>query len=380
MSSCNSECLSRRRSHLIFVRHTIHFFFIMAPRFIPDRNFRREPLELGAGSFGRVISGTFRGEPAAAKWIENGEQQEMALEEIKTLEKLQHHSNLIAILGSKISPTRVSIIFPKCMMDLSVWIRINQTFDRRDFFSISELFFQIISPIIAMHRSGFIHRDIKTANYLVTFDGRLKLADMGLAIKHFRGISPKRLIAGTDSWMHYKIWDEDEPFYRTEYDLFAGCLVFARILTGLHPYSTSQYVSNLLQKEGTPFKIRVEDKDLNMFVFKHFPLALIEKFTAPIYYLLDALLRNPCCFSESRVLNVPQKNPVFAYVHDFFGKMMNGSEASIFNDDVQEEFKPCPYMYPRLPSVAISCMSCKSESQQKRKRQPVIVLKNENVY
>jgi serine/threonine protein kinase len=40
---------------------------------------------------------------------------------------------------------------------------------------------QAISAVAYMHRTGYLHRDIKPENFLINDDGKLKLADFGLA-------------------------------------------------------------------------------------------------------------------------------------------------------------------------------------------------------
>ena len=43
---------------------------------------------------------------------------------------------------------------------------------------------QVVEAILACHKRGVIHRDIKAANVLITNDGTAKLTDFGVAIRH----------------------------------------------------------------------------------------------------------------------------------------------------------------------------------------------------
>lgn len=46
---------------------------------------------------------------------------------------------------------------------------------------VRDLMHQAISAVAYMHRTGYMHRDIKPENFLINDDGKLKLADFGLA-------------------------------------------------------------------------------------------------------------------------------------------------------------------------------------------------------
>ena len=61
---------------------------------------------------------------------------------------------------------------------------------------------QLLDVLAAAHALGIVHRDVKPGNIMITGDGRVKLADFGIA--HMEGDGPAEPPAG--SWEPRRTW------------------------------------------------------------------------------------------------------------------------------------------------------------------------------
>ena len=80
-----------------------------------------------------------------------------------------------------------------------------------------------------MHEDNYAHRDIKLSNFLLSFDGMVKLADFGLTIRNDFNITPQE--CGSD---HYKAPECIFGVHKfvMEDDMFAAGLVMLNLLCG----------------------------------------------------------------------------------------------------------------------------------------------------
>ncbi len=78
--------------------------------------------------------------------------------------------------------------------DLRTWISAEQ----RDWQAILRAFVEAGRGLLAVHEAGLVHRDFKPANVLVGSDGRVRIADFGLAS---RDPSAEMKVAGTPAYM-----------------------------------------------------------------------------------------------------------------------------------------------------------------------------------
>jgi len=112
---------------------------------------------------------------------------------------------------------------------------------------------QAAEGLFHMHTKGWIHRDIKPDNFLVSRTGETKLIDFTIAEKKKSGLGklfhrPAKLVQGTRSYMspeqiEGKICDERSDLYSF------GCVLF-EVVTGKPPY-TGQTPNDLLTKHLT---------------------------------------------------------------------------------------------------------------------------------
>lgn len=98
----------------------------------------------------------------------------------------------------------------------------------------------IIEPVLealqAAHAAGFVHRDIKPENVLIADDGRVKVADFGLAraLTTSDASQTQGVIMGTVAYLAPEQVERGDADERT--DLYATGVVLFEMITGTVPY------------------------------------------------------------------------------------------------------------------------------------------------
>ncbi|MEX0970452.1 MAG: serine/threonine-protein kinase [Paracoccaceae bacterium] len=95
---------------------------------------------------------------------------------------------------------------------------------------------QMLAGLEAIHNAGIIHRDVKPANALLLPDGRLKIADFGVARVESLGATYGGMI-GTPDYMSPEQFAGQQVDARA--DLFAAGVIFFELLTGRKPFQAS---------------------------------------------------------------------------------------------------------------------------------------------
>lgn len=68
---------------------------------------------------------------------------------------------------------------------------------------IVKYIFQILLGLHYLHENNIIHRDIKSANILINNEGKVKIADFGLAMIHSESSNSKNAMNGSPYWSIY---------------------------------------------------------------------------------------------------------------------------------------------------------------------------------
>lgn len=101
----------------------------------------------------------------------------------------------------------------------------------------------IIDPVLqalaAAHRAGYIHRDVKPENVLISDDGRVKVTDFGLA-RAIEGADhgmSQGLLLGTVAYLSPEQVEHDRTDARS--DVYGAGILLFELVTGQVPYSAS---------------------------------------------------------------------------------------------------------------------------------------------
>ncbi|KAL8050875.1 hypothetical protein ABFX02_06G108300 [Erythranthe guttata] len=161
---------------------------------------------LGRGTFGHVYVGfnSETGEMCAMKEVtlfaDDAKSKESAKQlgqEIVLLSRLRH-PNIVQYYGSESVGDKL-YIYLEYVSGGSIH-KILQEYGKLGESAIRSYTQQILSGLAFLHAKNTVHRDIKGANILVDPNGRVKLADFGMA-KHIAGQSCPLSFKGSPYWM-----------------------------------------------------------------------------------------------------------------------------------------------------------------------------------
>ncbi len=105
-------------------------------------------------------------------------------------------------------------------------------FEERDAVSVMA---QLLDALEYAHEQGVWHRDVKPANILIMTNGRLKVADFGIARIDTSNLTQTGAVMGTPGYMAPEQYAGQSVDWRA--DIFSSGVVLYQLLTGARPFS-----------------------------------------------------------------------------------------------------------------------------------------------
>lgn len=129
-------------------------------------------------------------------------------------------------------------------------------FERGERFSlpaVARMMGEILDALDHAHAQGVVHRDIKPANLILLPDGRVKIADFGIARIGASELTQTGAVLGTPSYMSPEQFTSQPVDGRS--DLFSCGVILYQLLTGEKPFtgeSTTTIMYKVLREEPVP--------------------------------------------------------------------------------------------------------------------------------
>jgi serine/threonine-protein kinase len=99
----------------------------------------------------------------------------------------------------------------------------------------------VLNGLDAAHTAGIVHRDLKPENLLLADDGRIKIADFGLARASTHNTATSQALLGTIAYLSPELISRGEADLRS--DIYALGIMMFEMLTGEQPYQGDQAVT-----------------------------------------------------------------------------------------------------------------------------------------
>jgi len=223
-------------------------------------NAQYESMEkLGEGTYGLVYKARQKktGQIVALKKMKLDCEEEgvpsTALREVALL-KMLDHPNVVRMYDVCCTPSKLILVFEYLEYDLKRFMKAKGKLDETQIKSFS---LQLCMGLEYCHANRCIHRDLKPHNLLIDNDGRLKIADFGLA-RTFSLPMPKYTHEVVTVWYRPPEILLGQQKYSLPVDMWSSGCIVAEMATGQPLFcgdSEIDTIFKIFQKLGTPSEV-----------------------------------------------------------------------------------------------------------------------------
>lgn len=142
------------------------------------------------------------------------------------------HPNIVTCYSYDENQEKVYIV-----MEFVEGKTLRQLLDRKTRFALDqvrEIMTQLLDALAYSHEQGVVHRDIKPANIIITNEGRVKVADFGIARLDASTVTQTGHVMGSPSYMSPEQFSGQPVDART--DVFSAGVVLYELLSGVKPF------------------------------------------------------------------------------------------------------------------------------------------------
>ena len=276
---------------------------------------------LGYGSHGTVVySGNFEGRPVAVKRMLK-EFIDSAGQEMELLMQSDAHPNVVRYYAKEADGNFVYLALELCQQTLEDLVKKGY----RDSELLRSILRQTVEGVSHLHSLNIVHRDLKPANILITEDGKIKIADMGLGKKldtsQLSFSSP--MGHGSIGWHAPEILTRGRATMKV--DIFSlGCVIAYVLTHGQHPFGDEP---TFRDRNILDHKFSIDSKELSL-----------ESYNLIMNMIAHDPEQRPCC---EEVLS-----------HPFFWSDEEKLDFICFVSDRVEIEKPDSFIRRKIESVA----------------------------